>query len=288
MTDTKDLVSANSNGYGISSKNTYTRINGQTDKLPAGQYSFFMDMNGNVHYELSAYSSDKLFFEDEALPNRIMDEIKSWLDKREQYEKFGFMYKRAFMLHGPPGNGKTSLIIEISRLFAAMYDGITLRLKGNPQNLINAIKGIRETHPNRPVLVVIEEIDDVYLNWGGTLLDVLDGGFDMSGVCFVATTNFLDKLDARIRSRPSRFDTIVEVVGPSKNTRKKYLKSLGVDTEKSEEIAKASDGMSFAHLKEFVIASVILGQSVSSVRDRLQSMIDNPDSYEDDDNCVIE
>ena len=271
-------------GYGNTGK-SFTPVMGFTDVLAAGSYSVKEDMSGNLHFIPHELKSNELIFTDNSLAQKIIGEFKQFLGLRDKYKKYGFVHKRAFLLHGPPGNGKTSVLVQLSRLMAEQYDGITIHLAMNdsPDECAAAIRQLHSLQPERPVLVLMEEVDGLYRNWSSDLLTLLDGGEDVDNVFFVATTNFLDRLDARMRDRPSRIDTLIEVGPPSAEVRAEFLRRKGVDAKTVEALVKSSEGLSFAHLKEFIIAHVILEQPLKDVTKRLKQMGSTGDDESDDD-----
>ena len=91
------------------------------------------------------------------------------------------------------------------------------------------------------------------------------------GILTIATTNHPEEIDDAILNRPSRFDVKYNFALPSFELRKKYsltwLRKIGQpktestslfefgrsDNEMAEEIAKGTDGWSFAFLKELYV-----------------------------------
>jgi SpoVK/Ycf46/Vps4 family AAA+-type ATPase len=115
----------------------------------------------------------------------------------------------------------------------------------------------------------------------------LDGEIQKSNVIFMATTNHIDKIPARIR-RPGRFSSIIEVGFPSEETRLFYLnKKLGGRSGLGL-WAKKTEGFSIDELKETVLAVVCLSQDLDAVIKRVKANKDSIDyadqEKEDDDN----
>ncbi|KAL8868359.1 MAG: hypothetical protein Q9198_008206, partial [Flavoplaca austrocitrina] len=88
------------------------------------------------------------------------------------------------------------------------------------------------------------------------------------GIFMVASTNHLDKLDAGLSSRPSRFDRKYFFPLPSEEERKLYcqfwrrrLKEKKVDVEFPARICPAAalitDGFSFAYMQEAFVATLL-------------------------------
>jgi ATP-dependent 26S proteasome regulatory subunit len=99
----------------------------------------------------------------------------------------------------------------------------------------------------------------------GEFLQAMDGIVPNHGVITLATTNHSDKIDPAIADRPGRFDRIIEVGLPRKNQRfhilKQLLEKLDVDTSVDisaiDSLAKASEGLTGAWLRELVQSAFI-------------------------------
>ena len=52
------------------------------------------------------------------MKDSIVNEIDKFLSRKNYYKKHGILHKRTFLLEGPPGTGKTSLITCL----ASKYD----------------------------------------------------------------------------------------------------------------------------------------------------------------------
>jgi SpoVK/Ycf46/Vps4 family AAA+-type ATPase len=107
--------------------------------------------------------------------------------------------------------------------------------------------------------------------------------------CFLATTNYPERLGARIINRPSRFDKRFKIGYPKEASRRMYLefliggeekvRSLGIDLDMW---VRDTEGFSLAHLKELFTAVVILDDSYEDAIRTLRSMRETPDSYDDE------
>jgi hypothetical protein len=174
-------------------------------------------------------------------------------DVAKLYRDLKVPYRRGVLLHGPPGNGKTSLI----RLVGQMLPEVPVMiLRAAPSFDDDDLKEvIRRWRVQAPAILVIED-----LNWllktvnVSTFLNLLDGiETDLTGgLLLVATTNHPEQLDGAINNRPGRFDVVIEVKSPGRELRAEFLrKKLNGLCE--ETIAKATAGteeLSFAHLQE--------------------------------------
>ncbi len=100
--------------------------------------------------------------------NRVIDEIKKFWTLKEVFEKkskkIKMPYKRGICLYGPPGCGKSS-IISLTVKDIIERDGIALKFS-NSLFLIEGVKILREVHPDKKIVVVMEEIDSLVQQQG--------------------------------------------------------------------------------------------------------------------------
>jgi len=111
-------------------------------------------------------------------------------------------------------------------------------------------------------------------------LELFDGDDQQGNICYVATTNYIDKLPPRIL-RSGRFDAKMEVKNPPLAGRLAYLESkLGVneDEEVIEALADATDGFSFGDMRELLVSVYCFEQD----KDEVISRIKNGGMYESD------
>lgn len=167
--------------------------------------------------------SRKRLLESVVLPQKLHDfvvtDLSSFLGKSEFYYRTGTPYHRGYLLEGPPGGGKSSLVQALATHFdSPLY---VLDLKG-----INTDEKLRTLFRNisKKSFLLIEDIDTVFLSESrknkdgdkeedkvtfgitlGGLLNVLDGVFAADGLVVFMTTNHPEKLDSAL-IRPGRID----------------------------------------------------------------------------------
>lgn len=145
----------------------------------------------------------------------LMEDCKTFLGREKWYVERGIPFRRGYMLHGPPGNGKSSAVAAIAS---------ALDLDIYVVNLGTASLGdddLRNLFGKVPLntIVLIEDIDCVFRKRKSTkdndskitfsgLLNAIDGIVASEGRLLFMTTNHIDTLDAAL-IRPGRCDVQV-------------------------------------------------------------------------------
>jgi SpoVK/Ycf46/Vps4 family AAA+-type ATPase len=124
----------------------------------------------------------------------------------------------------------------------------------------------RKIEPDRPLVCIFEDIDAVIEMHGDSeLLGWLDGSHQINKVINIATTNYPERLDRRIVSRPRRFDRIIKIEAPTAAMRETYLRRKLPDLVSNGQLTHwvdLTDGLSFAALAELVISVACLGNTL--------------------------
>ena len=157
--------------------------------------------------------------------------------------------KRSYLLTGPPGTGKTSLIRTLIQSAPENMSVIVVHSDG-----IKSLHRLAWYRSFAPLLVVIEDID-LLLDEGATkqcVLNYLDGLHKSVPTITVMTTNHPEKVLGEIRDRPGRVDRVVEVLPGDAIAREGQLKSIWQDKcpIPIEELVQLTEGMNVATLAE--------------------------------------
>ena len=211
--------------------------------------------------------------------DEIVREFQDFYNRRPIFKKMGFAHKRGYLLHGPPGCGKSSTLRLLQKKFMEQFKGVVLFWRQGT-GIESYVEHIRAHEPLRPIMVICEDIDGFVQYFERNILEFLDGQKGLDNFLLVATTNNLDKIPPRIKDRPSRIDRVLEIARPNEETRRKYLVALNVEPAEAAELAAKTKGMTLAQLKEVIVATVCLGQSVESVMARLKVDPETPTAEE--------
>lgn len=216
---------------------------------------------------------------------RLLVEFDKFWALREKYVEYGFTHKRGMLLWGPPGSGKTCAIGQMTQVVVRDHNGVVVFID-RPQLASACVGLLRRIEPERPVVMVMEDLDELVERWGAEhFLALLDGNAQTANVLHVATTNHPDRLDRRFVDRPSRFDTIMEVGMSSAQTRRAYFKAKepSLDDATLDRWVEQTKRYNIAHLREVIIGIKLYGQNERSVFERLNSMRQNRFDCESED-----
>jgi len=243
---------------------------------------------------LSSWAGSREIFEECA-------EVVSYLKNSTLYKNVGAEIPKGILLEGPPGTGKTLIAKAIASEAEANFISISasefveLFVGLGASKVRNLFKEARE---NAPAIIFIDEIDSIGrqrgtgVNMGNDereqtlnqLLAEMDGFTPNEGVIVIAATNRKDVLDAALL-RPGRFDRIINVPLPDRNSRKDilsvYIKNKNIEKDiKLDLLAELTAGFSGAQIKNLINEAAInaarIGSNIISqknIEDALEKII---------------
>ncbi|KAF6763925.1 mitochondrial chaperone BCS1 [Ephemerocybe angulata] len=145
---------------------------------------------------------------------KIEEDIKAFLSRRQWYADRGIPYRRGYLLHGPPGSGKTSFIQALAGSLS--YDICVLNLSERgltDDKLFHLLSNVPERS-----FILMEDVDAAFnkrvqtsedgyqssVTFSG-FLNALDGVASGEERIIFLTTNHVEKLDPAL-IRPGRVD----------------------------------------------------------------------------------
>ena len=160
--------------------------------------------------------------------NEILADLDNFFASEKDYLYFGHPYKRNYLFHGPPGNGKTSFINAIAGKYNLNVFLISFSVNITDEVFKKLISGL-----HKDSLLVMEDIDVLFQSGGGscggggknitmsTILNSLDGLARKNRIICIMSTNHFDML-TDVFKRPGRLDMLVEF----KNADKKCFEEM--------------------------------------------------------------
>lgn len=251
--------------------------------LPPGLYESKHSQTIGQFFEKVPLSVENLVKFPESNSQKVISEIEKFWDRESVFRKYGLTFKRGILLWGPPGGGKTCTIkMVISDLIGR--NGVILKF--NTTSLVSSgLRVLKEIQKDTPVIVLMEDIDAIIeVQNESEVINLLDGVDLVDKIVFLATTNYPEKLGARILNRPSRFDRRFKIGMPNSESRGIYLEKLFSKEAKKPDIKKwvaDTEGLSIAHLRELFVATIILQDEYDSALETLRSMGENISSTRD-------
>lgn len=210
---------------------------------------------------------------DPKIKSGLVEDVQGFFNSRDLYRKFKVGWKRGIILHGLPGNGKTTAIKALVNYLAQLEKPIpslyvkTLDNKCNmPQWEVREI--FKKARSVAPCLMILEDLDSlVSEKVRSYFLNEVDGLESNDGILMIGSTNHLARLDPAIAKRPSRFDRKYHFQIPDRAQRIAYgeywrtklTDNMDVDfpSEICPLIADLTDGFSFAYMKELIVMSLM-------------------------------
>ncbi len=198
----------------------------------------------------------------------LRQDYESFFRREAWFKSNHLPFRRGYLLHGAPGNGKTSAICAMLSRPGVSGHTLNLSLEHVDDDALSVV--FDNAAEFAPSIVVFEDLDRFFNHAHKEkqqtkislqhLLNCLDGAATREGIIVVATANHPQGLDPAILRRPGRFDRVVAFPPPDMTLRTAFFMRRNVElTPNSIALcAEASSGFSFAQLKE---SYVLAGQS---------------------------
>jgi cell division protease FtsH len=225
------------------------------------------------------------------------NEVVSYLRNDTNYKAAGAQIPKGILLEGPPGTGKTLIAKAIASecnanfISVASSEFVEVFVGLGAQKVRRLFERARQ---NAPCILFIDEIDSIGKQRGtgvnlgndereqtlNQLLAEMDGFNSNEGVLVIAATNRKDVLDSALL-RPGRFDRVIAVPLPDKESRKQIFQVHTRNKQLAEGIeydflAELSAGFSGAQIKNLVNEAAILaartGRTIITQRDLEESL----------------
>jgi AAA+ superfamily predicted ATPase len=276
------ILKINNKLWSSADDNTFYPVSETCKTLPPDVYTLNLTNMGPVFNRLNYEAQDVIRFE-ESVVDDVVNEIQTFWKKEKLFKQFDLPFRRGILLWGPQGSGKTT-IVKLVVHDIIKRGGIAIKFTGT-EAFTPCMRVLREIQPNTPIIVIMEDLEVLAEYGGSSLLNMLDGIGGYDKMVFLATTNYPEHLDPRMKNRPSRFDRRYEIGYPGENTRKQYFEHLLSKSDKIsfniEQWVKDTNRFSIAHLKELFISVNLFGRKYEDALKDLRDMSKNISSEDD-------
>jgi len=156
-------------------------------------------------------------FLSEDVNRELLNDISIFMNSKEKYMNKGISYKRGYILHGPPGTGKTSIIQAIASEYNCFIYNIDLSVMDSNEILVETFNNISSLTENmeQPHIILIEDLDRCYYDLRismNCLLNVIDGVNDSENRILFITCNEINRItEIDAFTRPGRIDKKIEL-----------------------------------------------------------------------------
>lgn len=205
----------------------------------------------------------------EEIKQYLQNDVAGFVQKLEQYRKFGLKTKRGILLSGSPGTGKTLSARVLANEVDCTLIWVTPRDLADPGKVRDIYRMARDLAPS---IVLFEDADLYALDRQsgnrsaimGELFNTLDGLEELEDVLTVMTTNHPEQLERALVDRPGRFDNEIEFPLPDRNLALLMVKRFTqryeltkFDNQTWDAIGNILAGLSGSHIYEVVKRATI-------------------------------
>jgi ATP-dependent Zn protease len=214
--------------------------NSEYTKKEIHGYNYFDTKSTNwVKIPININKTFDTIFLDGDVKENIITNIDTFINGTADYARLGIARKIGFLLHGSPGNGKSSIIYAIAKAYNRSIYKINLSVE--KKDFMAQVATIRDS------VVIFEDVDTFNVSHKrdtattddasatntkkdkldrivlSDILEVLDGYCYFDECIIIMTTNFIEKLDAAL-IRAGRMDHQICFANTTKHTIVKIIK----------------------------------------------------------------
>jgi len=236
-----------------------------------------------------ARSLDSVILHGDIAQDLIRD-IKTFIDRESWYKDKGIPWRRGYLFHGPPGNGKTSLTKALASHFMTnLYVMSFAGSGGNDDRLVSLFNDVKDRS-----IILIEDIDALFsgkeskvagISFSG-LLNAIDGIESGNGRILIMTTNYPDALASSL-IRPGRVDLHQFIGPPDEDQVRRMFKKFYPDAETRITDSFMKDlpieDISMAALQSYFVKYIDEPEVASQNKDEIYKYVNGDDDKKDED-----
>jgi hypothetical protein len=187
----------------------------------------------------------------------LLEDAQHFFRNIDFFTRHGQSGMRKVLLTGPPGTGKTSILMALA---TELGQDLAIVLASEDKEVV--ITCAKAAAQQRPCVVMVEEMDMLVRPSGAALgfLDGTDTPRNPAGTYLIATTNYPRKIDRRILKRPGRIDRVIAVGALRSRAAAAVALSVLPDdvTLPPAALGKALDRTTPAEIREIVATAIRL------------------------------
>ncbi|KAG8807017.1 hypothetical protein FRC19_006919 [Serendipita sp. 401] len=179
---------------------------------------------------------------DDGVSEKVLADVHRFLGRKQWYAKRGIPFRRGYILHGPPGSGKTSFIQALAGSLGYDIYLINLSLRGLADDKLTLL--LSQAPPR--AIILIEDVDAAFnkrvqvtedgyqsaVTFSG-FINALDGVASSEERIIFMTTNHIQRLDPAL-IRPGRVDYIQLIGDASPSQARRLFCQFYSEPEKDE------------------------------------------------------
>ena len=214
---------------------------------PQGAYSYaglLCRVENCLNLPSTEEEQESAFFVEHQRLASLSQHFKTWLESAAWYQRRGMEWRSGWYIYGPPGSGKTALVVEQARRHNVAVFVIELGSMTDA-DLVDAWQAILA---DVPCVVLLEDVDTVFdgrvpvqkdlgLSFS-TVLNTLGGASGAHGVFLVVTANDPTRVDSAL-VRPGRVELHAYLTGIGPDVRRQVYEKILQDWPAEIEAAEA-------------------------------------------------
>lgn len=216
---------------------------------------------------------ESIMLSDDIMTN-VIEDTRRFMRSEEWYRSRGIPYRRGFLLHGPPGNGKSSLVSAIAGIFGMDVYIVPLSSRWmDDTHLAELMRNVPEGG-----IILMEDIDCVFddsrvnrkdsnmtvlekrpnsITLSG-LLNVIDGVAAPEGHVLFMTTNNPESVDEALL-RPGRIDRRWELNNATPKQAARLFTYFYQDSDVTDDDARSfADSLTNGHISMAALQGIML------------------------------